>query len=710
MSRRAARDLSAMLNRTFGISLAPRSVQRRIRVTIGDFDPVLPEHYELSVAPDAIDIIAHDDEAAMRALFHLQRDMLLERAPILARGNFSRKPQWRWRINYPLVHRPIDDPADYLDYPDAYLMNMARYGYNATYFYLDLFDFVPPDVEPLLAHKDHERRMRDLNRAIAHLKQYGIRSLFHMNTLVLPPEHKLFARHPDMRGARSWGGELYCLCSSSKRVLDLYQRVAERLFADAPDLAGAVALVGGECFLHCYSRPNPRTDAGTHCPACKARRPAEVVSGVINALHRGAVRAKPDAQVFCWQYSGFVWGNTNQQQRVIENLSPGVTVLETFEKDDWLTIDGTRSYVFDYSISQLGPSPRFNQLARAARKAKLPLVARTEASQNIELFVMPRLPVMQRWAERSRRIREANVDGVHSSWRFYGFCAQATDEIIDHFAWAQTPDGDALLRKIAARDFGAGAASAVVRAWKTMSDAFGHFPYSGGITGFPYFRGPMFIGPAHPIIFDQTAPTALPDEFYTPDPSLGEGFKDVQSQAVRRPNFFLDLTWTQPFGPKKIRRPLETLVRGWDRGVALLDGARSAATGTERDRLTYEHDLAAMIGCCFRTTLNLLDAQELRAIVTEQPCTLEILRKTCRAAIETVKAERANAIKALELSRRHSSFGFGSAYGRAFGPELIQAKIAHCDRLISHGINYFYEIYAFHIYGDTSALTASTTP
>jgi len=697
----ASKDFVAFMRSTFGVALQRGDSAKAIRVTIGEFSPIQRESYELLVTKTSVDIIAHDDEGAMRALFHLERDMLLNRSAAIPIGQSSRSPKWKLRVNYPLVHEPIDRPADYLDYPDAYLLNMVRYGYNATYLYLDLFDYVSPKVEPLLGAKDYAKRISDLNRAIERMKSFGLRTLFHMNTLVLPPEHALFKKHPEMRGAQSWSAaSLYCLCSSSKRVLDLYERLTAQLFIDAPDLAGAVVLVGGECFLHCYSRPHPRTNAGTHCPACRKRSPDDVVSDVSNAITRGAISVKPDAEVLIWQYSGFVWGDTATQSRVIEKLDPRAASLETFEKDDWLTIDGTKSYVFDYSISQLGPSPRFKQLAAAAKRKGIKFYARTEASQTIDMFVMPRLPIMHRWAARAKGLRDANVSGVHSSWRFYGFSAQMTDEVLDHYAWAEKPDEGKLLKQIASRDFGIKASATVVRAWKELSDAFSQLPYSGAITGFPYFRGPFFIGPAHPLVFDLSAPLDLPPEFFTADPSLGEGFKDVESVAQRRPNFFLDLLWTQPFGAKKIRKPLERMEQGWTRGEKLLQNALRTASGDERKRLGFELDLASMIGCCCRTTLNLLTLQELRAKVTEQPCTLRELRSICSAATDVTRAERDNATEALAIAKRNPSFGFGSAYGRAFGAELIQAKIDHCNRQITHGIPYFYDIYAFHIFAE----------
>lgn len=40
-------------------------------------------------------------------------------------------------------------------------------------------------------------------------------------------------------------------------------------------------------------------------------------------------------------------------------------------------------------------------------------MAKTETSQCIEMFNVPRIPIMQRWAQRFARLAKANLDGVH---------------------------------------------------------------------------------------------------------------------------------------------------------------------------------------------------------------------------------------------------------------------------------------------------------
>lgn len=703
LAHRAANDLRNLLRSSFDVNLATRGEGPAIDVMVQPDAAAVPEQYRWQISEHGAQVRADDDEGAMRALFRLGWEMLERRGPWLPLGNRAAKPRWKLRITSPLIHRPQDTPGDYLALPEAYLLNMARHGYNATYFYADWFDYMRPQEAPGLARPGWQNRLAELRRCTQYLGQFGIRLLFHVNTLVLPADHAFFRANPKTRGAQTWSEKQHCLCSSARQTLELYEAASRRLFEDVPELAGLVLIVGGECFIHCYTRPFPKPPAGTNCPVCRGRKPERVVAGVVNAVARGAWVAQPQAHVLMWPYSAFSWGDAAVQRKMLANLDARVACLGTFEKDDWITVEGVRSYVFDYSITSMGPSPLFKTLAAASRAQGRPVMAKTETSQCVEMFNVPRIPIMQRWAERFTGLAAANLDGLHTTWRFYGFCGQRTDELMDQVNWTPKPQVTQILARMAQRDFGPKAAAGVLNAWNHFSEAFALFPYGGGPTGFPYFRGPFFLGPAHPFVFDLTAEMGLPPRFWAADPSWGEIKADAESMP-REPRFFMDLTWTQPFGAAIVARRLTQIDRRWTLGMRELDRTRPRTVRQDRDRLDDERRIAGFIGCMFRTALHLVRFQMLRERITAQPCTLAQLRGVCQQALSILRVELANAQAALEMVEADGSLGYGATYGRALDAELIAAKIAHTQRQIAVDVPRFFSIHAFHMFGRSETL------
>ncbi len=694
----AAKDLRGTLAQVFGVK--PRRPTRLLRVLVASDVNPSREASTMTVGAEGIDIRAASDEAAMRALFDLRWRLLNRQAPVIPAGQTQLTPAWSVRIMSPVWHRPIDQPADYLALPEAYLLNAARYGYNATYLFGDWFDYLRPRVGGRLARPGVTRRLSELRQATAYLGRFGIRLLLHINTMAMAHDHPWFAAHPQQRGAQTWRAGEHCLCSSHPRTLELYRAAAAQLFADVPELAGAVLIVGGECFLHCYTRPMPQTARGTNCPRCARQRPERVIARMVNAFAAGAVSARQDALVMMWPYSAFTWGDVPVQQRLLKQLDPAVSLLTSFEKDDYQTLAGVKSFVFDYSISRLGPSPVFRRLQRTARQAGLKVFARTESAQCIELFSVPRLPIMQRWGERFAAIRALGVDGVHTAWRFYGFCAQRNDELVYAGAWHPALKLEQVLHTLAARDFGARAAPLVLRAWQRFSAGFAAFPYCAGVTGFPYFRGPFYLGPAHPFVFDTTRPHGIPEQFWTVNPAMEEAVPaGPRGEISREPRFFLDLTWTQPYGAQRVATALKEVERQWRQGLALLTRAETLTRASTRQAWQEEHAIATLIHCILVTARHLLAFQQLRQQVTGDPCTPAQLRRTCQQAQRILAAEIANAQTALQLVQADASLGYGATYGYAFTAALIEAKLAQCQQQMTHTIPRFYDIHAFHCFG-----------
>lgn len=701
LARLAGGDLARCLKETFRIKLKSDKSLNAPQIKVSVSHAVEnSEAYTREVCQDYIKITAETDEGGMRALFHLQRELLNRRGPFLKIGVESRCPKWSLRITSPLLHKPFDDPADYLLYPESYLMNMARYGYNATYMYLNLFDYISPKTNPHLASTGWRTRLNALKKATEYLDKFGIRLFFHLNTLGLPANHKIFQNSPRMIGAQTFEEGAYCLCSSSQEVLIFYEVAAKQLFTDVPNLAGMVIIVGGECFLHCYTRPVPKTNSSTNCPRCCKRSPEDVISGAVNKFVRGINSANSNARILLWPYSGFSWGDLDTQARMLSKCDPKAHGLVTFEKDSWISVEGKKSYIFDYSIRQLGPSPRFTFLNKAARSENRAMLAKTETSQSIEILTVPRIPIMNRWAERYNRIRKAEVGGVHTTWRFYGFCGQRTDELVDYFAWAEKPDVEKCLAEIANRDFGPRAENLVLSAWKNFSEAFGHFPYSGGMTGLPYFRGPFYIGPAHPFIFDPNTLQNLPDCFYRVDPTQHE-LTDDPDRLDRhgRPTYFVDLSWTQPFGPARVKQSLGMLRSGWDKGLTVLTKALGVARGEEKTRLRNELDVAGCVGCIISTADNLLHFQMLRDKIITLGCNPASLKRDLAKIQKILTLEIDNATKALKLVQKNPALGFGCTYGIGFDADMIQAKIDDTIKQRDVIIPILHKSWVFHLFG-----------
>lgn len=700
MCAMAAGHLRATLKKTFGISIASKRSPIAIEVRVDGSIDDNPETFRVHATPAGVRIVAASDEGAMRALFQLDWDMLNRQRPVIVLGERTFTPQWKLRIASPVLHKPLDEAGDYLKLPRSYLLNLARYGYNATYLYINWFEFMSPASGGALSSAGWQQRLDDLRKTVDYLAEFGIRLFFHVNMLALPADHALFKGDSQLRGAQTWTDDMHCVCTSAPASLKLFERASQQLFTDVPNLAGAVLIVGGECFLHCYTRPFPKPPEGTNCKRCAKQSPDKVVAGALNAFARGIKAAGSNAQVLAWPYSAFSWGDTKTQIAMFKQLDPEIAFLSSFEKDDWIKIDGVSSYVFDYSIASMGPSPLFKELSNATRKQGRETYARTEVSQCIEMFNVPRIPVMSRWAERFEKLRDAKLTGIHTAWRFYGFCAQRTDEVMNYFNWAQKPDIDELLNTMAVRDFGKSAASGVVRSWKLLSDAFALFPYGGGVTGFPYFRGPFSIGAAHPFVFDLTYATGLSQDFSAIDPSMEEGITDLEKLEVyRQPRYFVDTTWTQPFGAKVAAKRFAEIDRDWSRGVSLLQKAHAKTDGENKRRLESEIGVAQLIGTMFRTASNLVRFQMLRDNVTSQPTTMASLTRTCDQAISILKDELENAKLALKLTQADPSLGYGATYGYAFTADLIRQKIEHTEREMKQRIPYFKMIHAFHCFG-----------
>src|SRR5690606_14873331 len=101
------------------------------------------------------------------------------------------------------------------------------------------------------------------------------------------------------------------LCSGNEHVLAAYAEVIGGIYRTVPELAGAIALIGGEGFHHCFMRPVEQIGEETNCNCCQSQDSHEHVARLVNSLAAGMRAAAPGKRFLAWPYSAFIWSRND---------------------------------------------------------------------------------------------------------------------------------------------------------------------------------------------------------------------------------------------------------------------------------------------------------------------------------------------------------------------------------------------------------------
>jgi hypothetical protein len=262
------------------------------------------------------------------------------------------------------------------------------------------------------------------------------------------------------------------------------------------------------------------------------------------------------------------------------------------------------------------------------------------------------------------------------AWQFCSFTGSLSEELAGWMSWAPCPPAATLLRRLAARDFGAPHADAVVRAWRDFDRAMETFPYSSATSRFR--RGVFAIGFAHPLVFDALRPGVLDDAFW------------LDGAARQRPTFVTDLSWTHPYGADVCLKSLVKTERAWSRGCERLDAIPSPGA---RDPyvagcLDTHQALARGIRCILRTAIHTIRFLDTRDTYFREPSNLALARRRLTALREIAKLEVANAEDGLRCMRRDIQLGIDYANQAGFSEAMVRCKLAHTRRLVDWTLPY----------------------
>lgn len=503
-------------------------------------------------------------------------------------------------------------------------------------------------------------------------RKYDLKSYIWLNLRpIFEPDHPAFKAHPDVRGALMYDDTTWyqkpgkhILCTESPLVRQYVSETVQGIFQAVPGLAGLGVIIGGEEFHHCFMRPYAAEKGHTTCPRCEALGHDRVVANLCNYMADAARQVNPSAEVFAWPYSAvYVWSiNDPAQLGFIRNLKPGVALFTDIIKDDTLNKpEGVNKLLWDYSIDLPGPGKLAQQQLKACRDQGIAMHFKSEPELAFEASRLPGLPSMDRWVKRAEAMTTSSADGAWVFPWFIPLLGVSTAEVFSYFWWQPAPDPEEFLQQFANRIAGRAAGPHLRKAWHHASQALDFSPELG-----PYFSGAYYLGPAHPMCVDPTAP--LPAEF----------------KMVGGASFVLPPTGIVPVFARLYRRVADSL--------ALAAGEINLAdrVAPKTGRVAYDAEASSLRWFChtFRSTANYYESCLLRdkllALAKESeksPATINEAKALYAQWRKVLLDEKENALAALPVMaadmRLDFYYGFGgsAAPGNAHGTDMIRKKL-----------------------------------
>lgn len=543
------------VNRFFsdlGVQLIPEGGSpdaRSLRLVAGSDRKA--EGYELQVTPSGITVRADGPRGVLHGVYALEEHMARSGGPWLKVGTIKRSPFLKTRILRsfwsPYYVDELTTQEEY--YPDGYLENLARLGFNGIWLHGDLRQLTQTDVFPELGTPS-EVRIKKLRTLVRRAARYGIDVyLYFCEPVALPTESPFWEKYPQVKGTVSKGNvmdlaeSVTSLCTSTPEVQAYITQAYTRLLETVPGLGGVILITASENHSHCYSHGRE-----INCPRCSNREPDSVVTELISLVEGAVHRVDPLAQVIVWTWS---WGLVapDPQVEMIAKLPKGIAVMSDFERGSTIERLGQTYWVDEYAMSVVGPSPRFRAQMEAARSHGVRRFAKMQLSTTHELVTVPYYPIPWRMAAKWEQLRSEAVDGVMGSWIF-GNYPSFVMEVVRELTWEPHPPLEQLLHERAAAIFGPVHAQGVLEAWKHFGEAFEEYPFSMRLV---YF-GPMNRAPALAWSFQEptkpAAPSWLPAHPY--DSLHG---------------------WMDPYTPEVLIDCFSRFLERWERGLQLLDNA-----------------------------------------------------------------------------------------------------------------------------------------
>ena len=350
------------------------------------------------------------------------------------------------------------------------------------------------------------------------------------------------------------------------------------------------------------------------------------------------------------------WNPEEDRKKFIEAMPKNVTIHVTYDIFKMIEHDGLKCPVMDYSGVAETPGFYFESEAKVAAACGHRLRATTNTGgMTWDFGTVPYEPIPQRWLKRMLNLKyylqNYGLDSFYETHHYGWWPNPANDLEKEVFFSDGSEDYDAVLHKIAKRDYGADVADDIVKVWQTWSDAMGFYIASNEDQ-----YGPWRVGPAYPLIFH-------------PNISRTMARKEIDFPAAPYAHFGGGIvkTFYQPYEnenqtPGPLRYPVDLkylaeMLELWEKGMAILDAALPKMKGAKREN----GERLALLGKFIRnSTITTSNVKKWWLVNTKMVSlsTKEEMLKCMDELQKIADAERANTIDTIPVVEQDSRIGW----------------------------------------------------
>ncbi len=340
---------------------------------------------------------------------------------------------------------------------------------------------------------DVDKRLNSLEQVCKTASKYNLGVwLFFTEPLGLPCEHDFWKKNPQLKGHKTKildEPAEYSLCSSTEEVQNyLYNGFKE--LCNLVQLAGVILITSSEqvnnCWAHVLSNPSsyPCPEKfwadKCKCPRCSSRKPADIISEVINLIYDGVNKSNNPGKVVAWDWSWNMHSMPPYNQ-IIDRIDPNVILMGDFERGLKVNRLGKQRTMEEYSVLCSGPSDRFiSKVATYGKNRKI--FAKLQINTTHELATVANLPLIGSIYNKVKYMKEKGVSGTMACWNFGCFTDTLNSFAFNSLSNSKFDDNKDLSLKNIAKDYfdtDDDIAGKIVKCWYEFQNASKNYPVNG---------------------------------------------------------------------------------------------------------------------------------------------------------------------------------------------------------------------------------------